>query len=242
MRKPFYLFVFLFFLALDGFAQGNWGGGVDDDPHHFGFIFQYVSTEFKVIKKSSWREPYALEEGLFSDSLYSISAPVSPGFGFGFVSNLRMGNNADLRITPALIFADRLLDYEYKDRVRQQIVQTTVVDFPLGIKLKSDRRNNFRAYIIGGAKYSIDIVSKKKTEDSDKILIEQLLKNTKNNLCYEAGVGFDLYFEFFKMSPEIKLSNSFKSVLKRSEDPNHPYSAPIDKLFLRNLQFSLYFE
>jgi hypothetical protein len=245
MKKTFALLIFLIASSCSElFAQQNWGGGVDDEPLHFGFTFQYVSSEYKVRKNSNWRnnQDFADPEGLNDPkTLYSISSPVSPGFGLGFVSNYRVGRNADVRFTPALVFSDRLLDYEYQlpEDFRQQKVQSVLVDFPLGIKIKSDRRKNFRAYMVAGAKYSIDIVSKKKTNDVDKIWTEKFVKNTRNILWYEAGVGLDLYFEFFKLSPEIKLANSFKSVLTPE---NHPYSGPIDKLILRNLQFSLYFE
>lgn len=230
-------------MAFGANAQQNWGGGVDQEPFHFGFTFQFISAEYKIIKQDNWREPFIDpdDNSVAKPTLNSISSPLSPGFGLGFVSNYRLGNNADIRFTPALSFSDRLIDYEYlvEEEFKQQKVQSTLVDFPLGIKIKSDRRKNFRAYMLGGVKYSVDIVSKKKTDDVDKILSEKFVKNTRNVLWYEAGIGFDLYFEFFKLSPEIKLANSFKSVL-RPED--HPYSRPLDKLYLRNLQFSLYFE
>jgi hypothetical protein len=61
-------------------------------------------------------------------------------------------------------------------------------------------------------------------------------------LWYEAGVGLDLYFEWFKLSPEIKFSQTTKSVLLDKDRLENPYIAPIDKMFLRNLQFSLFFE
>ena len=246
MKNPFFLTILIGLLSgLGVMGQENWGGGIDDDPLHFGFTFQYISSEYKIIKNENWRYPFNDPNGgeELKPSLSSISSPTSPGFGLGFVSNLRLGKNADLRFTPALVFSDRLLNYEYEDpeNFKQQKVQSTLMDFPLGIKLKSDRRKNFRAYLLGGAKYSIDIVSKKKTNDVDNILTEKFVKNTKNILWYEAGIGFDLYFEFFKLSPELKLSNSFRSVF-RPEPELHPYSAPLNKLFLRNLQFSLYFE
>lgn len=243
MTKKFILFCLLILIfSADVFAQQSWGGGVDDEPVHFGFTFQYISAEYKVMKKSNWNQIFPDPDGNNNKpSLYSISSPVSPGFGLGFVSNFRLGKNADIRFTPALAFSDRLIDYEYQspDDFTQQKVQSTLVDFPLGIKIKSDRRKNFRAYFLTGAKYSVDIVSKKKTNDIDKIWTEKFVKNTRNILWYEAGIGLDLYFEFFKLSPEIKLAHSIQSVLKPED---HPYSGPVDKLFLRNLQFSLYFE
>ena len=125
------------------------------------------------------------------------------------------------------------------DGFTRRTVQSTMAEFPVGIKLKSDRRNNFRAYILAGAKYGIDVASSKKAQDAGEIAINKFLKNKKGILSYEVGIGFDLYFEFFKLSPEIKLSNSVNSILKRDLTP---YATPIEKLFLRNFVFSLYFE
>ena len=71
--------------------------------------------------------------------------------------------------------------------------------------------------------------------------LDKLVKTNRNILWYEAGVGFDFYFEFFKLSPEIKWSQSVNNVLASNSSPN-AYSTPLEKLFLRNFQFSLYFE
>jgi hypothetical protein len=151
-----------------------------------------------------------------------------------------------------LAFTDRVVDYEFAnkknyeqegvtspDGFTRRSVAAVMVDLPVGIKLKSNRRNNFRAYIIGGLKYGINIASKK--NDDDEVLNPEFkfLKNNKNVLSYEAGLGFDFYFEFFKISPELKISNSINSVLNQQ---NNVYSNPIDKMYLRNFQFSLYFE
>lgn len=254
-----FCFFFLTFIAgfqLSALAQRNWGGGVDEEDLHFGFTFQYISSEYKILKRANWRAAFTdntsgIPQDYATDTINSISSPTSPGFGLGFVSNLRMGKNADLRFTPALSFSDRLIDYNYANSISdqndpeiyiQKKVQSTLVDFPLGIKIKSDRQKNFRAYLIAGAKYSIDIASKKKTDDAEDPPVNKLVKNNRNILWYEAGFGFDLYFEFFKLSPELKLSNSFRSVLDDRDRADNPYTTPLDKLFLRNLQFSLYFE
>lgn len=231
-------------VGLSARAQ-NWGGGVDDSNLHFGFTFQYISSEYKILKKPNWSVPYTadLDAGVPGpNSLTAISSESSPGFGIGFVVNKRLLENADLRFTPILVFNDRVLTYHYgeiKDNVERK-VSSTLVEFPLGLKIKSDRRNNFRAYVLGGAKYSMDISSKKKTNNSNITdAAEKMVNNKRNFLSYEAGLGFDLYFEYFKMSPEIKLSYSFNSVLKPELNR---YSYPIDKLMLRHVTFSLFFE
>ncbi|MEO6160946.1 MAG: PorT family protein, partial [Pelobium sp.] len=105
----------LFFFTTKLFAQGNYGGGVDDENLHFGFNFQYISSEFKIQKAANWRSPF-LEGGVqVTDSLTSIRSIPNPGFGLGFVSDLYINPNVNLRFTPSLVFVDRIIDYEYKD-------------------------------------------------------------------------------------------------------------------------------
>ncbi|TDQ07387.1 type IX secretion/gliding motility protein PorT/SprT [Pedobacter metabolipauper] len=237
------LIILCLIAAVSAKAQ-NWGGGVDDDNLHFGFTFQYLSSEYKILKKANWRGQYVDEDPQIPNTpgLRSISSKPTPGFGIGFVVNKRLGENADLRFTPILVFSDRSLSYEYTNANANidKKISTTLVDFPIGIKIKSDRRTNFRAYVIGGVKFTTDITSKKKTDNS---LVtdpaEKFINNARNFMSYEAGLGFDLYFEYFKMSPELKLSYSMKNVLEN--EPTR-YVAPLDKLMLRHVTFSLFFE
>lgn len=246
MKKFWVLFLFL---ILNQSANAQlWGGGVDDEDYHFGFTFQYISSEFKIVKKNNWRAPFIDASGFpVTDSLNAIYAEPSGGFGIGFVFNQRITKYLDIRLTPSLVFNDRIVNYEYAvgpigtptGNPLKKTIQSTVAEFPLGIKLKSDRRNNFRAYLLAGGKYSIDIASKKKFDDAGSLDIEKFLKTKKNYLSYETAIGFDLYFENFKLSPEVKLSYSFKDLLKHDATP---YATPIDKMMLRHLTFSLFIE
>ncbi|WP_017259052.1 type IX secretion/gliding motility protein PorT/SprT [Pedobacter arcticus] len=249
--KTFICFILLI-SSISCFAQGNYGGGVDDETLHFGFGFQYISSEYKIQKFADWQAPFPEFASDPNKGLKSIRSIQNPGFGIGFVSDLYITPNVNLRFTPIFVFADRIIDYEFNDGMShdwhgvkspegftRRVVNSTMFEFPVGIKLKSDRRNNFRAYLLAGGKYGIDIGAKKNADDEGEIAINMQLKNNKGILSYEVGIGFDLYFEFFKLSPEIKLSNSIKNILKRED---HPYSSPIEKLYLRNFVFSLYFE
>ncbi|RDC55028.1 PorT family protein [Pedobacter chinensis] len=265
MIKRLSLILSLFMIYTAAFAQ-NWGGGVDDEDWSWGFNFQYISAEYKILKKENWRAPfyevpnslgvsYDPNSGLpVTSALNSISSPPSQGFGLGFVMNRRLAENFDIRATPSLIFSDRVVSYEYVPMesinldngqtknfptVIDKKVQATMFEFPLGIKVKSNRMNNFRAYWLGGAKYSIDIASKKKFFDEGETPLNKLLKNQRSYLSYETGIGFDLYFEYFKMSPEIKLAYSTNDILQHD---NTAFANPIDKLKLRQLTFSLIFQ
>lgn len=249
MKRKLYLLLLCFF-SITALKAQNWGGGIDDNVLHFGFTFQYISSEFKFLKKKDWNEPFYDKQDetmapiKATDGLTSLSSKPSAGFGIGLLTNLKLTDHTDLRFTPTLIFNDRLATYDFivagKPVTLEKKVQATMVDLPIGFKLKSDRRNNFRAYMIGGAKYSMDISSKKKTNDDPNSALEKFLKNKRSFFSYEAGLGMDLYFEYFKMSPEIKLSYSINSILDNSKPS--AFSQPIDKLMLRHVTFSLFFE
>ncbi|MGN6396153.1 MAG: outer membrane beta-barrel protein [Mucilaginibacter sp.] len=244
MSKNGYLTIFcLFFCCSTAIAQvPAWGGGADQNDLSFGFSFSYISNYFKINKQPDWRNPY-FDPGVNSyitDSLKSISSKNASGFAVGFITRYRLTEHIEVRTTPSLVFADRSISYTYpksSDDVTKQ-VQSTTVDFPLEIKLKSDRIDDFRAYILGGVKYSLAIGSKKNS-DAGQDPLSKMVKNVGGFGSYEAGLGCDIYFEFFKLSPEIKISNSFGNVLVPE---NHPYSTPLSSLGLHTVTFSLLFE
>lgn len=222
------------------FAQA-WGGGADQTDLSFGFTFSYVQSDFKIVKKPDWRKPYfdtELQKDI-TGSLKSISSKSLPGFAVGFLTRYRLTEHLEARVAPSLVFSDRSVSYAY-DTPSQDVdksVQSTAVDFPLSLKLKSDRIGDMRAYIMGGVKYSGAIGAKNKDANTDPL--EKTIKNVRGYSSYEAGIGFDIYFEYFKLSPELKVTNTFGNILVPE---NHPFSSPISKLSLHTIMFSLYFE
>jgi len=226
------------------FAQvPAWGGGADQTDLSFGFTFSYVSSYFKIFKKPNWRDPFLDKDNNnqpVTSPLNSISSNNSPGFAVGFITRYRITDHLEVRATPSLVFADRTLSYVYEtpSQNTDKSVQTTTVDLPLSLKLKSDRIGDFRAYLLGGVKYS-GAIGSKKNSDLGAAPLEKLVKNVGGYSSYEAGLGCDIYFEFFKLSPEIKISNSFGNILVPED---HPFSSPISKLSLHTVMLSLYFE
>lgn len=234
---------FLVFCSSKLLAQvAAWGGGADYNDFSFGFHFQYINNDYKIIKKSDWRIPYfdnASGKNV-TDSLNSISSGNSAGFAVGFIARLHITDHLELRTTPSLVFADRSISYQYKTASQNvnKSINASLVEVPLTVKLKSDRISDFRAYLIGGLKYSYGISAPKK-EDPNLSPLEKLVNNQRGYASYEVGIGCDFYFDYFKLSPELKVSNSFKNVLVAADNP---YSRPIDKLFLHTVVFSIYFE
>jgi len=241
MTFPKILLLFATLLLSQLVKAQAWGGGADDNKVSFGFSFQYVNQNYKIVKKPDWRKPFYDTElnRNITDSLTSITSRSSPGFAVGFITRYRLSENLEVRTTPSLVFADRELNYTYKTQTQDanRQVQSTTVEIPLLLKLRSDKIGNVRAYIVGGAKYSL-AVSKGKVDDNEEPLSRKV-RNNRGFASYEAGFGCDIYFEFFKMSPEIKVGNSFGNVLIAE---NTPFSNPISKLFLHSIMFSLHFE
>lgn len=218
-----------------------WGGGADLKDFSGGFSFSYVSSYYKIDRKPEWRQPFFDENGVkVTDALTNISSEDSPGFAVGFLGRYRLSEHLEARFMPALIFADRSVTYQYADQSQDQTkqVRATVVDLPLQLKLKSNRLGDYRAYLIAGLKYSRALGNKENADDN-AAPTAKLLKTINGYGSYEVGIGCDIYFEFFKLSPEIKISNSFGNLLLRE---NNAFAAPINSLSLHTVMFSLHFE
>jgi len=218
-----------------------WGGGADQKDFSAGFSFSYVSSYYKIDKKVDWRNPYFDAGGnKITNALSNITSDNAPGFAVGFLGRYRLTDHLEARLMPALIFADRSVRYQYVTIEQDQTksIRATLVDLPLQLKLKSDRLGDYRGYLLGGIKYS-QALGNKENSDANAAPTEKLLKTINGYGSYELGIGMDIYFEFFKLSPEIKISNSFGNLLLRE---NNAFAAPINSLGLHTVMFSLHFE
>ncbi len=198
---------------------------------HFGFALGFNSADF-VVKK--------VRDFNLLDSVYSVESSSSIGLNLTILANLRIGNYFDLRFLPTLSFAQRNLDYTllYNDSTplaKTKKVESTYLEFPLELKYKSKRVNNYRAYVIAGFKYGIDMVSqaKVKAEDPD------VIKLSRQDYGYEIGFGFDFYMTYFKFSPEIKMYTGMKNLIIPE---NTIFSSPIEALYSKTFTVSFTFE
>ena len=205
--------------------------GFDYKRYHFGFVLGLNKMDFAIRPKENLKQ---------FDSLFSLQSVSQWGFDIGIVSNLRLGQYLDFRFIPTLSFGDRSLDYKlaYKDTIvfdEMKKVESTLLQFPFLLKYKSARLTNVRAYIIGGAKYTIDLASKAGKKDESEVLV----KLRKHDFAFELGVGFDFYLEYFKFATELKMSYGIKDLLIRDQTI---YTDPFDRLTSKSLMISFLFE
>ena len=233
-RVIFFSFLVLLFNADSLFAQKQKILNLpkyDRQRFHFGFILGINKTDFVIDRVASFS---------LIDSLYTVESKGTSGFNLQIVTNMRMGEHFDLRFLPGLAFASRNLIYTFEkgrplSNVVTKKVESTFVELPLDVKFKSARLNNFRAYVLGGVKYSIDMVSQAKVKAKDK----EYVKLQRNDYGYEIGVGCDFYLPMFKLSPEIKMYNGLRNLLVKDD---LVYSKSLDGLFSKMFTLSLTFE
>ncbi len=202
----------------------------DNQLMHFGFLLGINNTDFKVTRSS---ELYK------SDSALIVEPDGLTGFNLGIVSDLQLSNNFDLRFVPDLAFSQRNLNYQIINPGKAPIkvikkIESTFIEFPLEIKFKSNRINNYRIYVSGGFKYMIDLVSQAKVENN-----QQLVKLKKKDYGYFIGFGIDCYMPLFKFSPEIKMFQGIPNVLQNDQAI---YTTSLSSLKSRVFTVSLLFE
>lgn len=175
------------------------------------------------------------------DSIYSIESKTGSGFSMGILTNIRINEYLAFRAVPSISFGGRTLLFteklhnENKFRVTKKTVESTYLELPLLMRLKSARLNDVRLYIETGFKYSYDLSSKAGTDDSG----ENLVKLRKHNASFELGTGIDIYLKYFKFTPSVRVGWGLNNVLYNE---NHMYSNSLDKLYTRSVLISFYFE
>lgn len=203
--------------------------GYDDKYFSYGFLIGGHTTSYSL-KYSSRFVSDAF------DSVYAINPRYSPGFQLGFIINLRLQEFFDLRLTPTVAFNEYLVEYQYvDDPAIKELVETTVVELPIMLKYKSERRGNMRMYVVGGLKPGFEASGKNDIENVGGDNLETKIFN----LSVDIGAGFDIYYPLFKFSPEIRYSRGMVNML---DDPNNEYGQGIDDLKTNTISLILHFQ
>ncbi len=202
------------------------------DRLNFGFTIGLNKANF-IIEPADHFERF--------DTLKAVESMPKFGFNLGIVSELRLHKYITLRFVPSISFAERNLQYFFEGRntiVKTKTIESSFLNFPLDIKLRSKRVENFGAYVLAGGNYSLDLASKSKVVNSTN-LNEQIVKLKKNDFSYEVGAGAEFYLEYFKFAIEGKLSIGTKNLLVKD---NTIFSNSVDKLRSKVFLISITFE
>lgn len=197
------------------------------NPYHFGIAIAYNTSDLRVTFSDQF---------INHDSVMVVESTNGPGFNLGIITNMRLGKYFDLRFVPSLSFAEKKLNYTYRDEGTSfQTLESLYLDLPFDIKFKSAAYKDMKVYVLAGVKYAYDFSS-----NADARNAEGLVKINANDLAINCGFGFEIYFPYFIFSPEIKLSNGILNL--HATDPLLQESYVMDKLFSRTLLFTIHIE
>lgn len=220
-----------------GFGAPNLTG-YDRKIYHFGFSLGAGTYNYII----STNPDLSTLDGC--DSLRVVNPHAGKSFGFGIVSDVRLGKYFDLRFIPSFSFPDCQIQYfcntdvpniSYANGGANGIV---FLDLPLLLKFKSTRMmNNVRAYVVAGAQYSFNLVYSKAKDIANQSAHEVLLVNA-HDIMAQVGVGFDFYCTYFKLSTEFKFSLGMMNQLQQEGK----YIGAINSLRSKGFQFSITFE
>jgi len=228
---------------------------VDIQPLHFGYTIGINTLDLVThVSKESY-DKYHLRADVVS---------LQPGFHVGMVSEFRLSRYFSLRCLPGMTFAFREMFFwndnlSYWDDKQNRLIHdrdtmyhTTTFDYyplkvPLLIKYKAKRINNYRPYLIGGVSFHYDFSKSHRFFENDKGNTANHIRFKRFDVLYEIGVGFDKYFEFFKLSTEIKYSVGLRNVVKDELSTNPSpeeeiFTNMFDKVFTNQIIFSFHFE
>lgn len=230
----------------------------DNEPLHFGFVLG-VNVSHATVRPIADLSTRVFDSTFLPDILpmpdsarvLAITSTPIPGFVVSIVANLQLGKRFELQFVPSLSFGDRTLNYDIEtyqfipgnpEPVDQltiiKKIPSTYVNFPLEIKYKAARYNNFRPYLMTGIQYSLDLASNAKKREQ-KNRNEKIVKFNQNDIYIQAGVGFDFFNEWFKLGIELKMMYGIFDVLKRE---NNIYTESLEKVNSKIFQLSFTFQ
>ncbi len=221
------LLLALFFLPQVGKAQLNYMEYANKKIY-FGIALGVNISKFR---------PSFTQEFARTDTINVIETSYGPGFNLGVVTNFKLGKYFDIRaIIPTLVFADKSITFQEGDGTfTTRKIESIYLDFPVGIRFKSQPIKDMRFYVMMGLKYSFDLASNAKARRAN-----DQIKIRKHDLSYEFALGLQFFFPLFIFSPEIKFSAGTFNVHEPNEDLI--YSRQLEKLRNRSITISVFFE
>ncbi len=245
MMKRTTLFLLALLLALPLIAQEERPRNLpafDYKRIHFGFTVGFNAMDLGI------KRNYDAEDFIYADLSHLL-----PGFQVSIVSDLRLSKNWNLRFLPGISFGSRELYYYEYDETGQQMGEMVQIadadnpvalgpsflDFPLHLKYRSDRVNNYRPYLVGGINFRYDM-SAKKEYDADS---NEYVKFKPADFYLEFGFGVDTYLRYFKFAPEIKVAVGLRNIIAdEGRDPYPQFVSSIDRATSYIIMLNFHFE
>lgn len=175
------------------------------------------------------------------DTLLGVESTPKSGFNLGIIAEIRLHEYITFRFLPDLAFGERNIQYTFKQGTKSYTidkkVESTFLDFPLNLKYRTKRLNNFSAYLVGGGRLSLDLASQKEVDTNKPG--QEIVRLYKQDYAYEGGTGVEFYLPYFKFGIEAKLIVGVRNLLVKDATI---YSQGINQLNSKLFLISFTFE
>lgn len=208
----------------------------DEKLMHFGFMLGFNKSDFNVYQNLDAYSKYGLK---------TLTTTKTPGGQVGIVTTMKLFTPVvRLRFIPTLSFQERVLNYTFvnktdpkgKDLIYEKRIGSTNLNFPLMLQFRTLRLNNFAAYLLIGAQYTMDLQSQEKATQN---YTNPFIKIKKNDYQGQIGAGLEFFAPYFKFGMELKYSQGFSnSFIQDNTEPSNP----IDRMYNNTLWISFIFE
>jgi hypothetical protein len=218
-------------LNISGYAQGLFGltstSGSDDKVLSYGFFLAGHTASYQIKYSEAFFDP----TNAANNQVYSIFPKYTPGFSLGFIGILKFHDQVNLLFMPKISFYEYRVDVNYfvpptqnlpgNDnnsgnnlgyRTEELVNEVTMVELPLLFKYRSQRFNNTRMYFIGGGSYQF------RTKSQDEANLDPIVTRGQD-VSIELGMGFEIYFKYFKFAPEIRFSHGLTNIYYAEKTP-----------------------
>jgi len=227
----------LCFLSLTTQAQQQIGnlGKFDSRLLHYGIQVGLTMSKFDL--------EYTSDEALRRD-LQGTTSYYSPGFHIAVIGDLRLSKWFNLRILPGVTLITRDVTYSWERSYLEthrlaelsRNVESVYGDFPIELKFRAIRYNNFRPYITAGVSYGFDFASLRENRNRTD---ESIIRLEANDIRYSMGLGFDVFLRYVKFAIDLKVT--FGLLDLKVEDPDI-YISAFNYLNSRTYMISFTFE
>jgi Outer membrane protein beta-barrel domain len=242
--KPFFFFCMPFFLSFfcslmtPSVSSAQIGGKGNYNyldfqrrSYYFGITLGYNQSSYRIFRSKNFLPNV-------NDSIAGLESVNGPGFNLQIISNLKIGEDFDLRFLPGFSFSERAVSFDPTKKGTADYVksiESVFVELPFHVRYKSAPYHDKRLFVMAGVKYSYDIQSKSRART-----IANNLKIAPSDFQFEIGAGIQMFFPYFIFSPEIKFSHGLGNVLIYQN--GLPQSTVIEKLMSQTFTISLHFE
>jgi hypothetical protein len=246
----------------------------EDAVIQVGIQYNYINQNYQLKLKDNWKQLFEEldsdpERITYLRELKSIQSKSSSGFSIGIPMDFRWSDKLSINFNPSfnivnsnqIVFSP--MDVEENPIVRKsKHVQQDLrgdnfnsFEFPIGLKFRSEEKGllesdvKYRGYVLGGVRLTrwigfIKHYNDLRLESKNKLTVPEAIILRPEYMSWEAGIGFDIYLSYFKVSPEIRFSQSMNNVLSNNHllSAENKFMAPIDRGLIRNIYFSLIFQ